>query len=143
MKTVCREARSTSEFIDAIRLRVQVFIIEQGFAPGWEPDDEDKKARQFVAIHKSRVAATARARKCKGGFKIERMAVRKDYRKKGVGKALAEHIVKAIGKESKIWLQSQVKARQFYEKCGFKASSKPYKSWGFPHVDRYYYGLVK
>ena len=55
-----KEVEIISEFIDAIRLRVDVFIIEQGFKPGWEPDEDDKISRHFIAMADDKVVATAK-----------------------------------------------------------------------------------
>ena len=38
----------------------------------------------------------------------------------------------------KIWMQSQVQAQGFYEKCGFKAVSKSYDLYGIEHIDMEY-----
>ena len=38
----------------------------------------------------------------------------------------------------RIWMQSQVQAQKFYEKCGFKAISKPYDLHGIKHIDMEY-----
>ncbi len=55
MRIICKEIETIPELIDAIRLRVEVFIKEQGFAPGWEPDEDDKFSRQFVAVVQNKV----------------------------------------------------------------------------------------
>ena len=79
----CKKVDSLAEFIDAIRLRVDVFIKEQGFAPGWEPDEDEKSATHFIALADGKVVATARYREiAPGEFKIERMATQKDLRGK-------------------------------------------------------------
>jgi len=44
MKVQYKEVETVNEFIDAIKLRIEVFVREQGFEPGWEPDEDDKKA---------------------------------------------------------------------------------------------------
>jgi len=127
-----------SEFIDAIRIRVDVFIKEQKCEPGWEPDEEDKNSKQYIAIVDSKIVATARMRETGvKEFKIERMATIKEFRNKGITKGLVEFIinsVKGLGPK-KIWMQSQVQAQKFYERCGFEAVSKHYDLHGIPHVD--------
>ena len=45
-----KEVETIPEFIDAIRLRVDVFMIAQKFEAGWEPDEDDKVSRHFIAI---------------------------------------------------------------------------------------------
>ena len=50
METKYKEIETVNEFIDAIRIRYEVFVNEQKFAPGWEPDEDDKEARHFIAL---------------------------------------------------------------------------------------------
>lgn len=137
----CRRVESLSDFIDAIEIRVDVFVKEQGFEPGWEPDEDDKTAEQFLAVDDGKPVATLRVRKTgESEFKIERMAVRKEFRAQGVGQALLDYVVGELKKTSpkKIWLQSQLQAQQFYEKNGFAAVSEAYELFGRPHVDMQY-----
>ena len=120
-----KKVETIDEFIDAVRLRVDVFIKEQGFQVGWEPDNDDKISKHFVAIVDKKIVATARFRETKKGeIKIERMVTKKDYRGKGIGKDLVKFMIKEIEKlkPEKIWLRSQVKTQPFYERCGFERS---------------------
>lgn len=139
-----KEVKTIPEFIDAIRLRVDVFIKEQDSKPGWEPDELDKNAKHYIAIVNNKAVSTARVRETsKGIFKIERMVTKKTYRKKGIGKGLLKFIINQLNKSrpKKIWLQSQVRSQKFYEKCGFKAVSKHYALWKIPHIDMEYLNL--
>ena len=136
-----KKADSIAEFIDAIRIRVEVFIKEQGSEAGWEPDEKDKDATHFIAIVKGNIVSTARLLEtAKQEFKIERMATLKGYRKKGVTRGLVGFVVKeAVKKKPKrIWMQAQVQAKGFYEKCGFKAVSMAYDLYGIQHLDMEY-----
>ncbi len=133
-----KEVETINEFIDTIRLRVDVFIKEQGFQPGWEPDEDDKASKHFIAIVDDKIVGTARFRESsKGEIKIERMAIKKEYRNKSVGKGLVEYIIEEITnlKPKRIWLRSQVQAQKFYETCGFRAVSEPFDMHGVPHID--------
>jgi len=136
-----KEIETISEFIDAIRIRVNVFIKEQKCEPGWEPDEEDKNSNHFIVLVDGKIVSTARMRETGDKeFKIERMATIKEFRNKGITKGLVEFIinsVKGLGPK-KIWMQSQVQAQKFYEKCGFKAVSKHYDLYGISHIDMEY-----
>jgi predicted GNAT family N-acyltransferase len=141
MKIKYKKVHTINEFIDAIRLRVGVFIQEQGFKPGWEPDEDDKISKHFIAICDEKIVSTARYRETsKGEIKIERMVTLKSYRHKNIGKGLVEFILKDIKKlkPKRIWLRSQVQSQPFYEKCGFAAFSKPFEIWNVMHVDMEY-----
>jgi predicted GNAT family N-acyltransferase len=138
MTITCKRVKTINEFIDAIRIRADVFIVEQGSEPGWEPDEEDKMARQYIALIDGTIVATARTREDpKNCVKIERMATKKEYRKKNISKTLLEFIIKEEMKEKpeKIWGACQVQAQGFYEKNGFVVISKPYDQYGIEHVD--------
>ena len=136
-----KEVQTINEFIDAIRLRVDIFIKEQGFEPGWEPDEDDKTSRHFIVIVNNKIISTARFRETsKGEIKIERMVTKKEYRGKSVGTGLVKYMLNEIMKlkPKKIWLRSQVQSQKFYEKCGFKAFSEPFDMWGIEHIDMKY-----
>lgn len=136
-----KKIETIPEFIDAIRSRVDVFIIEQKCPPGWEPDELDKVSQQFIAVTNHKIIATARLREdAKGIAKLERMVVTKKFRGKGIASDLTIFIVDEARKQGykRIWLQAQEHAKSVYEKAGFKViSSKPYDLWnlGIPHVD--------
>lgn len=141
MAVIYKQIETIGEFIDAIRIRVDVFINEQGFAPGWEPDEHDKTAKQYIALVGKKIVATARVRESKQGeFKIERTAIKKERRGKGIGAGLVVYIISELKrkKPKRIWLQSQVHVKGFYEKVGFKVISEPVDQWGILHIDMEY-----
>lgn len=140
MNVIYREAKSINDFIDLIRVRVDVFIVEQKCPAGWEPDELDKKSIHFIAILDHEIVATARLREePKNTAKIERMAVRKEHRGKGIGSGLTKYVLNQALKKGfkKILIQAQLHAQKMYEKAGFKMTSKPYDLWnlGIAHVD--------
>ena len=133
-----KEVESIPEFVDATRLRVDVFIKEQGFPPGWEPDEGDKIARHYLAILDGKIIATARVNEtAKREFGIQRMAVEKDQRGQEVGRGLVTFIIAETKKlnPARIWARSQVQAQKFYEKCGFSTVSQPFEMYGSSHID--------
>ena len=141
MDVIYKEVKTINEFIDAIRIRVDVFIKEQKCEPGWEPDEDDKVSRHFIAIVDDKIVSTARVREpAKREFKIERMATIKEYRGKHISIGLLNYMINKITKlkPKRIWIQSQVRSQKFYEKYGFKAISKPYDLYGIPHIDMEY-----
>ena len=138
-----KEVKTINDFIDVIRIRTDIFIIEQKCPPGWEPDELDKKSIHFIAILDHEIVATARLREePKNTAKIERMAVKKEHRGKGIGLGLTKYALNQAEKKGfkKILIQAQLHAQKMYEKAGFKITSKPYDLWnlGIPHVDMEY-----
>ncbi|WDT79943.1 MAG: hypothetical protein MPW14_22965 [Candidatus Manganitrophus sp.] len=95
VRLTVRIAEKQEDFFRLIRLREEVFVIEQGVPLEIELDDEDDRAIHFVAISGREVIGTARlvvkGRSGQGksgqrkSGKIGRMAVRKDWRGKGLG----------------------------------------------------------
>ena len=146
MKAKYKKVKTINEFIDAIRIRVEVFEIEQKCKPGSEPDEFDKIAQHYVAVANGKIVSTARFREpYKGIIKIGRMATKKEYRGKGISSGLLNYILKDTKKlkPKKIWLQSQVQAQKFYEKHGFKVISQSYDWDDIPHIDMVYVGQIK
>lgn len=134
----CKQVESISEFIDAIRLRVNVFIIEQQCKPGWEPDELDKSSEHYVAQVESKIIATLRVREeLAGEFKIERMVTDISMRGRGLGKSLLQYVIYRLVERgaTRIWIQAQERAVPFYLKEGFTICSEVYDLWGIPHLD--------
>lgn len=124
-----KKVETIQEFIDHIRLRVDVFLIEQKLELGWEPDEEDKVSKQFIGfLEDGAVISTARyLESAPGEMRIARVTTHRDYRKKGVGRCMMEFVIREIKKENpkRIWQHADVRAQKFYEKCGFCAITKP------------------
>jgi len=142
---ICRKVSTIAEFIDVIRVRVDVFIIEQHCPPGWEPSEVDKTCDHYAAWVDEAIVGTARLRADEpGSLKIECMSVLKDYRHRGVGKALTDCLVEAAMQRgfSRLWMQAQAHARSFYELAGFRATSQEYDLYnlGIPHISMEYAG---
>ncbi|WP_202882243.1 GNAT family N-acetyltransferase [Candidatus Manganitrophus noduliformans] len=140
MRPTVRIAEKQEDFFRLIRLREEVFVIEQGVPLEIELDDADDRAIHFVAILGGEVIGTARlVVKGKTGQrksgKIGRMAVRKDWRGKGVGTALIDFIKKTFGKKKRVglYLHAQESALSFYEALGFTAEGERFYEAGIPH----------
>lgn len=143
MKITYKEIDTINDFIDAIRIRTDVFIIEQKCPPGWEPDELDKVSKHYVAIVDNNIVGTVRLKEDKKNIaKMERMAVKKEFRGKGIGTGLTNHVIERARKKGfkKLWMQAQRHAQKMYERVGFKTISKTYDLWnlGIPHVDMEY-----
>lgn len=138
MSIVCKRIDSIPEFVAAIRLRVEVFIKEQGCEPGWEPDELDKTAVHYALFEGEELLVTGRVREsAPGERKIERMATRRDARGKGYGAALMRFILEDLQgqKPSRIWMQSQSRVVGFYKGFGFRECSDEYVFADIPHID--------
>ena len=107
----------------AFEIRNLVFCVEQKVSKKIEFDGLDQFCNHYLAKINDLPIGTARVREQKKGiFKIERMAVLKKYRKKGVGRAIIEEILKHylnLNKVNNLILNSQIEAKDFYKKFGF------------------------
>jgi len=134
-----RLAESTRDREICLSLRWTVFVEEQGVPPSMEVDEHDKTdAVHALATWNGVPAGTGRVvPDGKGAVKIGRMAVVDDVRGHGIGRALLaflEEQAKVRG-AAKLVLWSQVSARPFYEKAGYRTvSEKPFDDAGIPHV---------
>jgi predicted GNAT family N-acyltransferase len=138
--STCHRVTSLADLVCAIRVRVQVFNIEQGCPVGWEPDEDDQRAEHFVALVGNLVVGTARLMSDgEGAWKIERMAVLKEHRRRGVGTVLTAEVIRwALASGAKrLWLDAQAHAVPFYERQGFRrlsAGTHDLYNLGIPHV---------
>ena len=79
---------------NAFEIRSKVFCEEQKVSKIIEFDGMDEFCNHYLAKFNEFPVGTARVReKKKGIYKIERMAVLKKYRMKGVGKAIIKEIL--------------------------------------------------
>lgn len=140
VRLTVRIAEKQEDFFRLIRLREEVFVIEQGVPLEIELDDADDRAIHFVAISGREVIGTARlvvegkTGQRKSG-KIGRMAVRKEWRGKGVGTALIDFIKKSSKKKRLIalYLHAQESALSFYRRLGFNPEGDRFYEAGIPH----------
>ncbi len=115
--------KDQSDKTKAFEIRNLVFCEEQKVSKEIEFDGLDQFCNHYLAKINELPIGTARVREQKKGtFKIERMAVLKGYRKKGVGKAIIKKILKHylnLNSINKLILNSQIEAKDFYKKFGF------------------------
>tara|TARA_B100001027_G_scaffold15876_1_gene9541 strand:+ start:10 stop:447 length:438 start_codon:yes stop_codon:yes gene_type:complete len=122
----------------AFEIRNKVFCEEQKVSKIIEFDGMDEFCNHYLAKFNEFPIGTARVREKKGGiYKIERMAVLKEYRMKGAGKALIEEILDQyliIRKTNNLILNSQIKAKDFYKKFGFVEVGKEFIEANIRHI---------
>nr|MDO8114537.1 GNAT family N-acetyltransferase [Candidatus Sigynarchaeota archaeon] len=129
-------AKSLDEFAKAVIIRYKVFVVEQCFSEDIEIDEHEASATHLIAVDGGKVVGTARVYKEGQDVRLGRMAVEKQWRGKGVGRAL----VAAAKVEAKkirgnyLVAHAQVQALEFYEKMGLKKAGEPYIEDGAPHV---------
>lgn len=135
MQVTVEEVTNQSDFAICMAIRMEVFVFEQDVPADVEWDAFDRTSTHFFARAEGKPVATARLREEKGIAKIERMAVRKDYRGKGVGDTLLNRVMdsaKAKGL-TRARVSAQDHAVPFYEKLGFAVTGDGYMEAGIPH----------
>lgn len=131
---------SGREVYEMLKLRVNVFIVEQNCAYP-EIDGYDYESIHVFCQDEEGIAAYARL--LPAGVKyadpsIGRVIIRRDLRGTGLAHKLMERNVQYIIKQwqaERMYLQAQHHLAGFYEKHGFHAVSDPYEEDGIPHVD--------
>jgi predicted GNAT family N-acyltransferase len=126
---------SQRELVQALGIRIRVFVQEQEVPAEIELDRDDQRAIHLLATIESKAVGTARVVMKHGGAKIGRMAVLKSYRRKGVGTALLKRTIALARrfKARRIYLNAQVSVRGFYEKKGFCAVGPVFDEAGIAH----------
>ncbi|WP_342514245.1 GNAT family N-acetyltransferase [Sporosarcina sp. FSL K6-1522] len=128
------------EVYEMLRLRIDVFVVEQNCAYH-EVDGYDYDSIHVFCTDAKGLAAYARL--LPAGVKYEeasigRVIVRPDKRGTGLAHTLMEQSVRYINTQwqpAKIRLQAQSHLARFYGKHGFEIVSDPYEDDGIPHVD--------
>ena len=112
------------------RIRLMVFVAEQGVPKAEEIDDLDPVSTHFVAWDEHHMTLGC-ARMTPDG-KIGRLAVLKPFRGRGVGRVLMEAVLNYAKKEGlqTVRLNAQTHARTFYEALGFKAEGDVFEECG-------------
>ena len=123
---------------ECVKIRTDVFVIEQGVPPELEVDGFDAPGApcdHFLIVDGDDNVGTFRCIFEGGAVHVGRLCVKKEHRGEGFGRAALEFIEKiyaARGYE-KLTLGAQVTAIPFYEKCGFKVVSDVFLDAGIEH----------
>ncbi|NTW32437.1 MAG: GNAT family N-acetyltransferase [Bacteroidetes bacterium] len=121
-------------FKKALGIRTKVFVQEMSIDPKLEYDGFDLTAHHFLLIENNEPIATARWRETIKGIKLERFAVIKEQRGKGIGTLILKEVLKDTIQFSKtIYLHSQHSAVNLYLKNGFEIIGEAFEEAGIRH----------
>lgn len=134
---VVRKVETLRELEDAQEVRCRVFIEEQGISREEELDGLDMSSEHIIAYADNVPVGTVRIR-YKGGVKakLERVAVLRSYRGRGIGREIVEAsmgLARANGAAEAV-LGAQQAAIRFYERLGFHQTGEPFEEAGIPHI---------
>jgi len=126
-----------SELDGAFEVRRVVFVEEQNVDEDEEYDGLDYEALQMVVKKDNEIIGTARVRFLDDGeAKIERMAVLKPFRQRGIGSGVMSFLDNELKVRHirHIVLHAQYVVIPFYEACGYSTRGSPFWEAGIKHI---------
>ena len=124
---------------DAMEVRIEVFVDEQGIALELENDRDDAAALHAVAYNGiGQAVATGRLiRGQPGQARIGRMAVKRVLRGSGLGESVLRALqVQAVRRgDCEVRLHAQCSAQGFYQRLGYRPLGKVFEEAGLPHIE--------
>ena len=116
-------------------IRHHVFVEEQRVPEEIEFDGLDDLCAQLVACIGDAIVGTARLRIVDGKAKAERVAVQRNLRRAGVGRALMQALEREARERAHdiVVLNAQVPVIPFYERLGYRAEGERFDEAGIPH----------
>ncbi len=121
-------------FEEARKIRETVFVIEQQVDEREEFDEFEDLSKHFLFYDGEKAVGTARWRHIADKIKLERFAVLKEYRNKGVGDKILEAVLaEVLPLERTIYLHAQLKAMPFYKRRGFKKVGEMFSECDIDH----------
>ena len=117
---------------EAKRIRFTVFVDEQRVPADLEMDENDAASLHALAYADGRAIGTGRL--LPDGH-IGRVAVLKEWRGRGAGKAMLRQLIDAARRRGhrEVALSAQVHALEFYRAEGFEPEGAVYEEAGIPH----------
>lgn len=130
-----RIARSLDDLIKVFIVRGIVFMDEQHVSYREEMDEYEHAALHILGEINEEPMAAARIRFDGPFAKIERMAVRKEYRRRGYGSELLRFVMQVARDAGfgKFKLHAQLPAREFYAKHGFQTRGETFLEANIKH----------
>lgn len=134
------EDLSAHELYDIMRLRSEIFVIEQNCVY-LDLDGKDKLALHLYGESEGKIVAYSRLFKPRISFEnasIGRVVVDANYRNRKWGHDLMREAIAGIKNhfgENKITIGAQLYLKKFYESHGFVQTSEMYLEDDIPHIE--------
>lgn len=128
------EELNIDELYEILRLRVDVFVVEQA-CPYPEIDGVDKSSFHIFGKDNGEIAAYARIYKEKDEVHLGRVIAKN--RGQGHGNLILNEAIKAAYENygnKKIHIEAQTYAKDFYAKAGFEERSQSFMMDGISHI---------
>ena len=135
-----RLIRNNDEYNKVLDIRNQVFIKEQNVPQTIEFDGLDKESVHVVVKLEKKTIGCARIRFINGKIKLERVAILKEYRNRGLGTQLMQYLTAycEAHNASEIVIHAQYHLKQFYAELGFYPRGKTFFEAGIKHIEMYH-----
>jgi len=139
-KTKTFDELSTQELYQILRLRSEVFVVEQNCVYQ-DIDNKDQKALHLFGIVEGEIIAHSRLFKPGDYFEfssIGRVVVAEKHRDKNFGHELIDQSILEINRRfnvQNITISAQLYLKKFYESHGFVATSETYLEDDIPHIE--------
>jgi predicted GNAT family N-acyltransferase len=129
-------AETSEEILKVFVVRAIVFCGEQQLPYSVDRDEHDFSALHVLGQAGDEPVAAGRIRFIDGCAKLERLAVRKEYRGRGFGHLLAEFMIKTAGDRgfAKCKVHARVQFKDFYAGHGFQAEGEVFQEVGINHI---------
>lgn len=134
-----KKVENKEELEQAFHIREEVFIDEQECPPEEEFDGFDEESIHFIAYISGEPAGTSRYRTTEKGVKLERFAVLKKFRGRGVGKRLVQTALSQISTSFEpgtlLYLHAQLTAMPLYARYDFEKIGEMFMEAGIEHFE--------
>lgn len=119
---------------DIESIRIPVFVKEQNVPREIEMDERDDHCIHVLACIENKPVATGRVDIEKQG-KIGRVAVLKDYRRRGIGAQVMQALEQIAFDHglTQVRIHAQLAAQAFYESLGYQVAGRPFDEANIPH----------
>jgi ElaA protein len=130
---------SKSELYEILRLRAEVFIVEQDCIYQ-DIDNKDQKAFHVILKKFDKIIGYTRVFKAGDYFleaSIGRVVILEKERNKTYGSKLMKASIEAVynrTKDKKIKISAQIYLKEFYNSLGFVETGNDYLEDGIPHI---------
>jgi len=121
---------------DALGVRYDVFVDEQGVPEDLEVDEHEDEATHFVGYDDEEPVAAARLREYEQGVgKVERVAVSRARRGEGFGAAVMDAVEETAAADfDELYLHAQLHVEDFYADRGYERDGEEFTEAGIEHV---------
>lgn len=130
-------ADTDARYEDALAVRFDVFVEEQGVPADLEVDEYEDESLHFVAYDgDENPVGAARLREYESDVgKVERVAVLEDRRGGGWGDALMDAVEDAARERfDELYLHAQLPAAGFYDRRDYQREGDEFEEADIPHV---------